>query len=166
MEIAIIAAVSVGNRAIGNKGDLCYKIREDLDHFKELTMGYPIIMGSKTFESLPDGALPGRKNIVLSRCEPGTKSFPGVSLVCPSLEAALRVCESDEKVFIIGGGEVYKEAIKIADTLYLTEVFDTPLRSDTYFPSYHEDFTCREREYRLNNGLRYEFTVYKRDETV
>lgn len=164
MEIAIIAAVSVGNFAIGYKGDLCYRISDDLKRFKELTMGHTIIMGSKTFDSLPDGkALEGRKNIVLSTCDPGSRDFPGVSLVCPSLEAALRVCENEDIVFIIGGGSVYKQALPLADTLYLTEIFATPMRSDTYFPSYHGDFTCVERHYRVDSGLRYEFTVYKRD---
>ena len=164
MIISIIAAVATGNFAIGKNGDLCYHIREDMERFKELTMNHTIIMGRKTFDSLPEGqALPGRINIVISSAKPGERSFPGAAMICPDLERALRCVPSDEtEVFIIGGGQVYKEAIDIADKLYLTEIFDTPLDADTFFPPYHGDFKCTFREYRVDNMIRYEFTEYER----
>lgn len=162
MEIAMIAAVAVGNFAIGQGGDLCYRIKEDMRRFKEITMGHPIIMGRRTAESLPH-ALPGRRNIVLSKAtvyEDGS-GFEAY----PSLELALKSCADEEVVFIIGGGQVYKEAYPLANTLYLTEIFDTPLQADTFFPPYHADFKCVEREYNVSEGLRFEFTKYVRDDT-
>lgn len=131
MEIVIIAAVAPDN-SIGRGGDLLYHISEDLKRFKSLTMGYPIIMGRKTFESFPKGALPGRRNIVVSR----NKEYmaPGIE-IAPSLEDALALCSSNEKAFIIGGGQIYNQAIRHANKLELTRIL-TPTRAeaDTYFP--------------------------------
>lgn len=161
MKISLIAAVSTGNFAIGYKGELCYKIKEDLAHFKELTMGHTVIMGRKTAESLPILPLPGRRNIVLSKTT-GWEEGSGIESY-PSLELALERCSPEEEVFIIGGAQVYKEALPLADILYLTEVFDTPAEADTFFPSYHGEFICTERDYRIRDGLRYEFTKYERN---
>jgi dihydrofolate reductase len=158
MEVSIIACVATGNFAIGRRNDLCYRIKDDMKHFKELTRGHPIIMGSNTFRSLPGGALSGRRNIVLSR-QGG--DFPGCE-VYSSLQDALRSCQEEEHVFIIGGGQVYREAYPLVDSLYLTEVFDTPEDCDVFFPSYFGDFECKERQYFYGNDLRYEFTKYAR----
>ena len=158
MEIAIIACVATGNFAIGNKGKLCYRIGDDMKRFRELTLGHPIIMGSNTFRSLPGGALEGRRNIVLSR---SSNDFPGCD-VYTSLDEALNSCKDESIVFIIGGEKVYKEAINLADTLYITEVYDTPVDCDVFFPSYYSDFECKERTYLYGNDLRYEFTKYVR----
>jgi dihydrofolate reductase len=131
--ITLIAAVAK-NRAIGYKNKLLYWLPNDLKRFKALTTGHTIIMGRKTFDSLPKGALPNRRNIVLSRTQ---TDFPGCETFA-SLDEALRHCTSDEEVFIIGGASVYRQAIAIADRLCLTEVNDTPAQADAFFPAYDD----------------------------
>ena len=131
MTISIIAAVA-RNRAIGFENKLIYWLPNDLKRFKALTTGHTIVMGRKTFESLPKGALPNRRNVVLSRT---TTNLPGCE-VFPTLEAALKSCKSDEDVYIIGGARVYEQALPFADRLCLTEVDDTPAQADAFFPDY------------------------------
>ncbi len=131
MRVSIIAAVA-RNRAIGKDNKLLYWLPDDLKRFKALTTGHTIIMGRKTFESLPKGALPNRRNIVLSRTRP---EFPGCDTF-PSLEEALRHCSDEEDIYIIGGAEVYAQAIGRADRLCLTEIADTPDGADAFFPEY------------------------------
>ena len=131
--ISIIAAVA-RNRAIGFENKLIYWLPNDLKRFKALTTGHTIVMGRKTFESLPKGALPNRRNVVLSRT---TQELPGCD-VYPTLEAALQSCKPDEDVYIIGGARVYEQAISMADRLCLTEIDDTPAEADTFFPPYDE----------------------------
>lgn len=131
MRINIIAAVAE-NRAIGFENKLVYWLPNDLKRFKALTTGNTIIMGRKTFESLPKGALPNRRNVVLSG---SVKELPGCE-VYPSLEAALKSCKETEDVYIIGGATVYEQALPLADRLCLTEVFDTPEKADAFFPDY------------------------------
>lgn len=126
--INIIAAVAK-NRAIGYQNKLIYWLPNDLKRFKALTTGHTIIMGRNTFLSLPKGALPNRRNIVLSR---SVKSFEGCD-VYPSLEEALAHCAKDEEVYIIGGASVYQQALPLADRLCLTEIDDTPAKADTFF---------------------------------
>ena len=133
MRINIIAAVAE-NLAIGYKNHRISWLPEDLKRFKQLTTGHTIIMGRKTFESLPKGALPNRRNIVLSR---STKSFEGCECF-GSLKEALAHCQPDEDVYVIGGASVYREAMKRANRLCLTEVHDTPAEADTFFPPYDE----------------------------
>lgn len=133
MRISIIAAVA-RNRAIGNKNKLIYWLPDDLKRFKTLTTGNTIIMGRKTFESLPKGALPNRRNVVLTR---NGGSFAGCD-VFSSLEDALRSCADTEDVYIIGGASVYHEALAVADRLCLTEVDDVPAEADTFFPDYSD----------------------------
>ncbi len=129
MKIALIAAIAQ-NRAIGNKNKLIYWLPNDLKRFKALTTGHTIIMGSNTFRSLPKGALPNRRNIVLSR---KGGEFPGADTF-PSFEAALASCNNQETVYIIGGEMLYNCAMPIADTLCLTEVDNTPAEADAFFP--------------------------------
>ena len=138
--ISIIAAVAK-NRAIGYENKLIYWLPNDLKQFKALTTGHTIIMGRNTFLSLPKGALPNRRNIVLSR---STKDFPGCD-VYSSLEEALKHCTPDEDIYIIGGASVYRQALKIADRLCLTEINDTPEKADTFFPPY-DDWKEESRE--------------------
>lgn len=133
MNINIIAAVAE-NRAIGYKNRLIYSISEDMQRFKALTTGHTIIMGRKTFESLPHGALPHRRNIVLSR---KSRLLDGCE-VANSLDEALQLCKvyNEKEVFIIGGAEVYRQAIGKANRLYLTEIKSVPDKADSYFPDY------------------------------
>lgn len=128
--INIIAAID-RNMAIGYKGKLCYKIAEDLKRFKALTMGHAIIMGRKTFDSLQGRPLKGRRNIVISRT---IKAIEGIE-VYSSLDMALSACSKETEVFIIGGGTIYRQAIDLADRLYLT-IINKTCEADTYFPPY------------------------------
>ena len=139
--ISIIAAVAK-NGAIGYKNKLIYWLPNDLKRFKTLTTGHTIIMGRNTFLSLPKGALPNRRNVVLSR---SAKAFDGCD-VYPSLEEALKHCTPDEDIYIIGGASVYKQALPLADRLCLTEIDDTPAEADTFFPPYNEGWKEESRE--------------------
>lgn len=133
MSIRIIAAVAA-NRAIGKDNKLLYWLPNDLKRFKQLTTGHTIIMGRKTFESLPKGALPNRRNIVLSRSK---AEFAGCEHYS-SLKEALKHCCEEEEVYIIGGASIYRQAIGLADRLCLTEIHATPDAADTFFPSYDD----------------------------
>ena len=129
--ISIIAAVD-RHMGIGYQNELLFWLPNDLKRFKALTTGNTIIMGRKTFESLPKGALPNRRNVVLS--SRSDLSFPGAE-VFPSLEDALKSCRPDEHVFIIGGASVYNQALSFADELCLTEVDAEAPQVDVYFPN-------------------------------
>jgi dihydrofolate reductase len=158
--ITIIAAVAK-NRAIGFKNKLIYWLPNDLKRFKALTTGHTIIMGRNTFLSLPKGALPNRRNIVLSR---SAKAFEGCD-VYPSLEAALEHCAPDEDIYIIGGASVYRQALPLADRLCLTEIDDTPAEADTFFPSYEDEWQESLREDHPideKHAYRYAFVDYIR----
>ena len=127
-----IIAVIGKNRAIGKKNKLLWHLPHDLKRFKKITFGHPVIMGRITYESLGK-PLPGRTNIVVTR----NKDFkaPGC-LVFDSLGKAISFAKNkDKEVFIIGGGKIYEQGIKIADKLYLTLVEDSP-EADTFFPDY------------------------------
>lgn len=127
--ISIIVAIAQ-NRAIGFENKLLYWLPNDLKRFKSLTTGHTIIMGRKTFESLPKGALPNRRNIVLSR---QNIAFEGAERYA-SLEEALMQCKEEEEVYVIGGASVYQEALPLCDKLCITLVEDTPPKADAYFP--------------------------------
>lgn len=131
MTINMIAAVA-RNRAIGFENKLIYWLPNDLKRFKQLTTGHTIVMGRRTFESLPKGALPNRRNVVLTS---SVQTLPGCD-VYSSLEAALESCKADENVYIIGGASVYEQAFRVADRLCLTEVDDVPAEADAFFPDY------------------------------
>ncbi|TJZ73991.1 dihydrofolate reductase [Chitiniphilus eburneus] len=157
MPLALIAAVG-SNRVIGVDNRLPWRLPDDLKRFKALTMGSPMLMGRKTFESLP-GLLPGRRHLVVSR-NPGW-SAPGAE-VFPDIAAALAAA-GDGMVFVIGGGEIYRQALPLADTLHLTEVELAP-EGDAWFP----EFSTREwheesREaHQQPDGVRYAFVTYRR----
>ncbi|MCF0198046.1 MAG: dihydrofolate reductase [Bacteroidaceae bacterium] len=131
--VTIIAAVAQ-NRAIGFENKLLYWLPNDLKRFKALTTGHTIVMGRRTFESLPKGALPNRRNVVLTR---GAQSFPGAETF-PDLASALASCAADEEVYVIGGASVYEQALPLADRLCLTEIADTPAQADAFFPDYSD----------------------------
>lgn len=128
--ISIIAAIDQ-NRALGYKNQLLFYLPADLKHFKALTTGHTIVMGRKTFESLPKGALPNRRNIVISTRR--DLSYPGAEIY-HSLEEALANCEADEYIYIIGGASVYKQALPLADELCMTLVDAAAPKADAYFP--------------------------------
>lgn len=132
--INIIAAVAQ-NLAIGYQNKLLYWLPNDLKRFKVLTTGHTIIMGRRTFESLPKGALPNRRNVVLTRSQ---ITFPGAETFL-TLQAALASCAPDEDIYIIGGASVYKEALPFADRLCLTEIQDTPVQADVFFPQFSKE---------------------------
>ena len=132
--INIIAAVAQ-NLAIGYQNKLLYWLPNDLKRFKALTTGHTIIMGRRTFESLPKGALPNRRNVVLTRSQ---ITFPGAETF-PTLQAALASCAPDEDIYIIGGASVYKEALPFADRLCLTEIQDRPVQADAFFPQFSKE---------------------------
>lgn len=118
-------------------------------------------MGRKTFESLPKGALPNRRNVVLSRSQ---QEFPGCE-VFPSLKEALKHCSPDEDIYIIGGASVYTQAMPLADRLCLTEIDDIPAEADAFFPPY-DDWNEAEREEHPTDekhAFRYAFVDYVRD---
>ena len=127
--ISIIVAINK-NRGIGLNNKLLYWLPNDLKRFKALTTGNTIIMGRKTFESLPKGALPNRRNIVLTRSD---MEFPGAERF-HSLDDALVHCEEDENVFIIGGASLYNEAMPLANRLCITEINDEKKEADVFFP--------------------------------
>lgn len=160
-KLALIAAIAQNN-AIGYENKLLYWLPNDLKHFKELTNGKTIIMGSNTFRSLPKGALPNRRNIVLSRKE---KVFPGAE-VFSSIESALNTCDKDETVFIIGGEKLYNSTIENADILYITEIEDTPEKSDAYFPIISKDIwkpiSIEAHEKDDKHQFKYTFITYKK----
>ena len=161
MMITIIAAVA-RNRAIGFDNKLIYWLPNDLKRFKQLTTGHTIIMGRRTFESLPKGALPNRRNVVLSRT---TNDFPGCDTYV-SLSEALAHCSADEDVYIIGGASVYRQAMSVADRLCLTEIDDTPAEADTFFPDYSDWHEVWREDHQADDrhAHNYSFVDYVRDD--
>ena len=160
-KLALIAAIA-RNNAIGFGNKLIYWLPNDLKRFKELTTGHTIIMGSNTFRSLPKGALPNRRNIVLSRKE---NEFPGCETFS-SLEEALANCNETELVYVIGGEMLYRTALPLADILCLTEVDDTPQEADAFFPEFsrNEWEVIEKEEYMTDekHAFNYRFVTYLR----
>lgn len=133
MNISIIAAMDT-NRVIGNENQLPWHLPADLRHFKEMTIGKPVVMGRKTYESIGK-ALPERHNIVIS----GQTDLQLEDCdVVTSLEAALATAGSAEEIMIIGGASIYEQALKYADTMYITFV-DTEANGDTFFPKWDKE---------------------------
>lgn len=129
MILSIIVAVA-SDGAIGRANDLLWHLPADLKRFKELTTGHTILMGRKTFESLPRGPLPNRRNIIISRSLPAQ---PGAE-VYPTIQQALEACASDEEVFIIGGGEIYRQLLPDTEQIYLTRVQASFPDAEVFFP--------------------------------
>lgn len=137
MSISMIAAVGK-NFELGKNNDLIWHFKEDMKFFKNTTMGHTVIMGRKTFESLPK-ALPGRKNIVLSLNPNYTADS---AEVISSVEEAVELSQ-DSEVFVIGGGKVYELMLPYADKIYLTEIEDECNDADTYFPKFNKELYNR-----------------------
>lgn len=129
MTLSIIVAVA-SDGAIGRANDLLWHLPADLKRFKELTTGHTILMGRKTFESLPRGPLPNRRNIIISRSLP---TQPGAE-VYPTIQQAMEACASDEEVFIIGGGEIYRQLLPNTERIYLTRVQASFPDAEVFFP--------------------------------
>lgn len=160
-KISIIVAVAEDG-AIGKNNSLLCRLPNDLKYFKSLTLGHTIIMGRKTFLSLPGGALPGRENIVLSRTEveyPSTKTYH-------SVEEVIEAVKDQEEVFFIGGAQIYEQTLKYADTLYITEIHSAFPDADAYFPKV--DKTIWQEVSRQDNPAdekhkhSYSFVVYEK----
>lgn len=130
MTITIIAAVA-RNGVIGRAGALPWRLSAELGYFKRLTMGHHIVMGRKTFDSI-GRALPGRTTVVVTR---GAARFPEGVVITRSIDEGIAACAGDDEVFIIGGAEIYRQALTLADRLCLTEV-DAVVDGDTYFPEF------------------------------
>ncbi len=160
-QITIIAAVAE-NRAIGYNNRLIYRLAADMKHFRLLTTGHTVLMGRKTFESLPKGALPNRRNIVVSRSK---ASFEGCDAYS-SIEEALENCADGEQVFVIGGASVYSECYPLAGRLELTHVHATPNEADVFFPEINfeewEEVSREKHEADEKNEKPFDFVSYKR----
>lgn len=157
MAVSMIAAVGK-NLELGKNNDLIWHFKEDMKFFKETTMGHPVIMGRKTFESLPK-ALPGRRNIVISS-NPEYKA-EGAETVT-SVKDALKIVEAED-VFIIGGGRIYKEFLPYADNLYLTEINAECKDADTYFPEFNKsDYIKEIVNFYDVNGTEFYHVIYKK----
>lgn len=133
MKVSLVVAAAL-DQAIGKNNDLLWKLPADMRFFKNLTWGMPIIMGRKTFASMRSKALPGRINIVITRDPSTMADHKGIHVVS-SLQDALRLAEGTDarEVFVIGGGEIYQQAMTIADRIYMTRVHATYPDADTHF---------------------------------
>jgi len=169
-KISLVAAISE-NRALGKNNDLIFKIPEDLKRFRQLTLNHPIIMGRKTYESIRR-PLPNRTNIIVSR----DKNFKVEgAVVVGSLEEAIEATKKDPgigsrvittnakrtdegEIFIIGGGQIYEQAIKFADILYLTVIHQKVEDADVFFPDYSE-FRQISKEDRQWNGIYFSYEI-------
>ena len=167
--MAVTIIVSIGeNNEIGRDGDLCWHIRDDLKHFKELTMGFPVIMGRKTWESLPKKPLPGRLNIVVTS-NPGIFTFESSgAIAAPSLDAAIEKAAKhpDFKgdIYIIGGATIYHKSIRTADRLEITRIHATDSEADTFFPEISEDEWVLKKAspvMQSQEGLKYQYLSYE-----
>lgn len=131
--ISIIVAMS-RQRAIGFRNRLPWHLPEDMAHFKALTTGHTVIMGRKTFESLPNGALPHRRNVVITRQTENMKQHRHDIVLYDSLEEALKREAKEQEIFIIGGESIYRQALPFADKIYATLVGQEPQEADAWFP--------------------------------
>ena len=154
--LALIAAVP-RNRAIGRNNELLWREPEDQKHFRRVTMGCPVIMGRKTWDSLPARfrPLPGRRNVVITRDAAWRADGADAA---PSLDAAIALLDGSEKAFVIGGAEIYALALPRADELVLTEI-DAELDGDTFFPEFDR---ARFRQTDRDDRAGYSFVTYNK----
>jgi dihydrofolate reductase len=160
-EITLVAAVA-RNRVIGHGSQLVFHEPADQRHFREVTMGCPVIMGRKTWDSLPARfrPLPGRRNIVLSR---NPQFDANGAEVAPGLDAALARLSAEPRVFVIGGAQLYAQALPLATTLVLTEI-DADLDGDTRFPAWDRSVFVEvaRASAATDSGVPYHFVTYRR----
>lgn len=156
--VCLVAAVA-RDGGIGLHGALLARIPDDMRRLKRLTLGAPVIMGRKTWQSI-GRPLPGRQNIVVTR-DPGWQAEGAAPAA--SLEAALALASAAERAFVLGGAELYALALPVADELELTEI-DAEFPADTFFPDWkRSDFRQTAREaHETDTGLRYNFVSYRR----
>ncbi len=161
MKLNLIVAVA-DDLAIGRDGNQPFFVSDDLRRFKSLTMGHPIIMGRKTFEALPKGALPGRRNIVVTR----SHSFNAPDTeVATSVERAIEMAADADEAFVIGGASIYRQALPYVDKLYVTRIFARAEGADTFFPAIDESWTIAGEGSVVKDtksGLCYQFVEYCR----
>lgn len=157
--ISIVVAIAEGNRAIGRDNNLPWHIPSDLKRFKQLTSGHPIIMGRKTYESI-GRPLPNRTNIVITR---DTSYVAPGCIVVNDLNTALQKAKEldSEEIFIIGGGEIFKQALPLVTKLYLTIVHDS-IKGDVFFPDYSEFKTVLSSSNHSENGYSFTFLDLER----
>jgi len=155
--IYLVAAVA-SNGIIGANGALPWRLPEDLQHFKRVTMGHPVIMGRKTWESLK-GPLPGRDNIVVTRT--AGYETPGAA-VASSLEAALALCLGEPVAFVVGGSSLFAESLPSAAGLVMTEIHKD-FEGDTWFPPYDRSrWKESQREQHVTaDGMKFDFVLYE-----
>jgi len=160
-KISIIIAIAENN-AIGKDNKLLWHISNDLKRFRKITTGHTVIMGKRTFESLPGGPLPDRRNIVIS--DDKNDKFNGC-IMAYSIDDALNKCDDGKENFIIGGGTIYSQFLKYATKLYITRVHKS-FDADTYFPELNYDkwIEIEKEDYPpdKNNSFSYSFITYKR----
>lgn len=160
--LSIIVAMGLG-REIGQNGDMPWHLPQDLKHFKQLTLNKTILMGRRTFESLP-GVLPKRQHIVITKDAHFQPEHSRVS-VSHHLEEALRKAQkSEEEIFVIGGGQIYQQALPFADRLYLTLIDQAYPQADTFFPEINDqEWQETERSAKIEeNNVTYQFVNYQR----
>jgi dihydrofolate reductase len=166
MEIAIIAAVAE-NRVIGKNNDLVWNLPDDMKYFMNTTKNHFIILGRKNYESLPPKyrPLPNRTNIVITRQQNLTLEN---ALVVNSLGKAIEVCKKNnqEKIFVIGGGQIYQQALPITDTLYITEIMHK-FDGDTFFPKFDKklwkEISREHHSIDEKHKYAFDFVIYKRN---
>ena len=160
--ISIIVAIAE-NYAIGKKGDLLCHLPADLKHFKEITSGKTVLMGERTFYSLPKHPLPNRRNIVLT--DVAGKTFEGAEAVYSLQELCAKV-QGEEEAFVIGGGMVYRQMMPLADKLYITHIHHSWDDADTFFPEIKEDewklISSEEHKADEKNPYDFTFCTYNR----
>jgi dihydrofolate reductase len=156
--IVLVAAVAA-NGTIGANGKLPWHLPEDLQHFKRVTLGHPVVMGRKTWESLK-GPLPGRENIVITR-QAGYQASGAA--VASSLDAALALCAGESVVCVIGGEQIFEEALPLAAGLIMTEI-KQDFAGDARFPDYDRSrWREKQREaHTAANGMRFDFVLYEK----
>ncbi len=158
--ISIIAAIGKNNE-LGKENKLLWSLPADMKHFKDTTSGHTVIMGRKTFESIGK-ALPNRKNIVITR---DTNFKSEGTEIAHSLEEALEKTNTGEEVFVIGGGEIYKQAINIANKLYITHIENEDKEADSFFPIIDKEIwqETKKEEYKKDdkNPHDYSFVEYE-----
>jgi dihydrofolate reductase len=157
--VAVVAALARGG-VIGRDGGLPWSLPEDMAHFREVTIGHPVVMGRKTWESLPTRfrPLPGRRNIVVTRNP--VWSAAGAERA-GSLEEALALAGEAERVSVIGGGELFSAALPIADELLLTHI-DLDIEGDTFFPRWSGFAETAREEHVTQDGVPFAFVTYRR----
>ncbi|MEG1643315.1 MAG: dihydrofolate reductase [Bacteroidales bacterium] len=164
-KISIIAAVAKEGAIGRNNGLLCH-LSGDLQYFKALTLGHTIIMGKNTYLSLPKGALPGRKNIVITHANTQYEN----TTVCNNLQDALKAEIGEEELFFIGGEQIYRQSIKIADRLYITEIDQEFKDADRFFPEIDNtiwrELSRKENNADEKNRYPYAFVVYERKKAL